>query len=56
MIYEHQSSGFDIGQMLVYYPAPLNWSALYRTAFESVAKKNGLEMISQKLGISPGRI
>ena len=28
---------FDIGQTLVYYPFPLNWSALYRPAFEHVA-------------------
>ena len=27
---------FDIGQTLVYYPFPLNWSALYRPAFEHV--------------------
>lgn len=31
---------FDIGQTLAYYPVPLNWSALYRPAFESVAEKN----------------
>lgn len=28
---------FDIGQTLVHYPFPLNWSALYRPAFESIA-------------------
>lgn len=33
---------FDIGQTLVFYPVPLNWSALYRPAFESIAEKNGL--------------
>ena len=35
---------FDIGQTLVYYPIPLNWSALYRPAFESIAKKLGLDI------------
>ena len=30
---------FDIGQTLAYYPIPLNWSALYRPAFEHVADK-----------------
>ena len=30
---------FDIGQTLVYYPLPLNWSKLYRPAFESIAEK-----------------
>lgn len=33
---------FDIGQTLAYYPIPLNWSSLYRPAFESIAEKNGL--------------
>ena len=28
---------FDIGQTLAYYPFPLNWSALYRPAFERIA-------------------
>ena len=27
---------FDIGQTLTYYPIPLNWSALYRPAFEHI--------------------
>lgn len=31
---------FDIGRTLAYYSVPLNWSALYRPAFESVAEKN----------------
>lgn len=35
---------FDIGQTLVYYPVPLNWSALYRPAFESIAKNRGLNI------------
>ena len=35
---------FDIGQTLVYYPVPLNWSALYRPAFESIAKQHGLRI------------
>ena len=30
---------FDIGGTLVDYPILLNWSALYRSAFESVAEK-----------------
>lgn len=33
---------FDIGQTLVYYKIPLNWSSLYRPSFESIAKKNNL--------------
>lgn len=33
---------FDIGQTLTYYPIPLNWSKLYRPAFESVAEKLGI--------------
>lgn len=32
---------FDIGQTLVEYKMPLNWSKLYRPAFESVADKCG---------------
>lgn len=32
---------FDIGQTLVEYKMPLNWSKLYRPAFESVAAKCG---------------
>ena len=35
---------FDIGQTLVYYPFPLNWSELYRPAFESIAKKHKLNI------------
>lgn len=35
---------FDIGQTLVYYPFPLNWSALYRPAFENIAEKNKLNI------------
>lgn len=35
---------FDIGQTLVHYPFPLNWSALYRPAFEHIAKEYGLEI------------
>ena len=38
---------FDIGQTLAYYPIPLNWSKLYRPAFENVAEKLGL-LISEK--------
>lgn len=32
---------FDIGQTLVEYEKPLNWSKLYRPAFESVSEKCG---------------
>lgn len=35
---------FDIGQTLVYYPFPLNWSELYRPAFESIAEKRKLNI------------
>ena len=35
---------FDIGQTIVYYPVPLNWSALYRPAFESIAKQHHLSI------------
>ena len=35
---------FDIGQTLVYYPIPLNWSKLYRPAFESIAEKYKLNI------------
>ncbi len=35
---------FDIGQTLVYYPFPLNWSVLYPPAFEHVEKENGLHL------------
>ena len=38
----------DIGQTLAYYPVPLNWSGLYRPAFESVAEKNGLQITEQE--------
>jgi len=33
---------FDIGQTLVYYPVPLNWSALYRPAFKSISEKSNI--------------
>ena len=35
---------FDIGQTLVYYPVPLNWSALYRPAFQSISEKNHIDI------------
>ena len=35
---------FDIGQTLVHYPNPLNWSALYRPAFESIAEKHKINI------------
>ena len=39
---------FDIGQTLVYYPIPLNWSALYRPVFESIAQKYGLNITEEE--------
>lgn len=39
---------FDIGQTLTYYPIPLNWSKLYRPAFESVAEKLALEFTEEE--------
>lgn len=33
---------FDIGKTLFYSPLPLNWSALYRPTFESIAQELGL--------------
>lgn len=39
---------FDIGQTLVYYPIPLNWSALYRPAFESIAEKYKLNIMENE--------
>ena len=35
---------FDIGQTLAYYPFPLNWSALYRPAFERIADRFDLQI------------
>ena len=35
---------FDIGQTLVFYPVPLNWSKLYRPAFENAARKLGIKI------------
>ena len=32
---------FDIGQTLVEYKKPLNWSELYRPAFERISEKCG---------------
>ena len=39
---------FDIGQTLVHYPIPLNWSALYRPAFERIAEKYKLNITEQE--------
>ncbi len=33
---------FDIGGTLADYPIPLNWSALYRPAFERIAERYGI--------------
>ena len=35
---------FDIGQTLVHYPIPMNWSALSRPAFEHIEQKLGLTL------------
>ena len=35
---------FDIGQTLVEYALPLNWSGLYRPAFEEIEKRHGLRL------------
>lgn len=39
---------FDIGQTLTFYPVPLNWSKLYRPAFESVAEKLGIQFTDEE--------
>ncbi len=39
---------FDIGQTLAYYPIPLNWSALYRPAFESITKQLDLNLTGEE--------
>lgn len=39
---------FDIGQTLAYYPIPLNWSALYRPAFEHVEDKLNLKISEEE--------
>lgn len=41
MIYLFKAIVFDIGQTLVEYNKPLNWSKLYRSAFKSIADKCG---------------
>lgn len=35
---------FDIGRTLIGYNKPLNWSSLYRPAFEHVATECGLNL------------
>ena len=42
---------FDIGQTLTYYPFPLNWSKLYRPAFESVSKNLGIAISDEEYDI-----
>lgn len=52
---------FDIGQTLCYYPLPLNWSRLYRPAFEEIEKRHdtawrkstsrSLLVLAEKMGI-----
>ena len=39
---------FDIGQTLTYYPIPLNWSKLYRPAFETVSNKLGIALSEEE--------
>lgn len=35
---------FDIGQTLVHYPIPLNWSSLYRPAFGKISEDLGISI------------
>lgn len=39
---------FDIGQTLTFYPIPLNWSKLYRPAFETVSEKLGIAISEEE--------
>ena len=39
---------FDIGQTLTYYPIPLNWSKLYRPAFENISKNLHIEISEEE--------
>ena len=39
---------FDIGQTLTYYPIPLNWSKLYRPAFETVSEKLSIAILEEE--------
>ena len=39
---------FDIGQTLSFYPIPLNWSKLYRPAFEVVSNKLGFDISEEE--------
>ncbi|SCW42402.1 putative hydrolase of the HAD superfamily [Ruminococcaceae bacterium YRB3002] len=39
---------FDIGQTLTYYPVPLNWSGLYRPAFETVSRNLGIAVSEEE--------
>ena len=39
---------FDIGQTLTYYSIPLNWSKLYRPAFEVVSNKLGFDISEEE--------
>ena len=39
---------FDIGQTLTFYPLPLNWSKLYRPAFEAVSNKLGFDISEEE--------
>lgn len=38
---------FDIGQTLINYKAPLNWSKLYKPAFETIAEKYGYKFTKE---------
>ena len=44
ILFDMEGVVFDIGQTLAYYPFPLNWSALYRPAFERIEVKFGLQI------------
>ena len=39
---------FDIGQTLSFYPISLNWSKLYRPAFEAVSNKLGFDISEEE--------
>lgn len=39
---------FDIGRTLVSYQVPMNWSVLYRPAFESIAQKHWLSISEEE--------
>lgn len=42
-----QAAIFDIGQTLVEYKVPLNWSKLYKPAFENIADRYGYDLTEE---------